>query len=151
MDQRTATIIVAGLGIAGTLTSGVVAQWMSRNAQHEQWRRDNISQECRELLGQLSVSMLALRDWFRYLKRVPGLGFYNDQAKAIEERYEQSTLDLHRNLGSRLLIANQMRHLNIVGRWKAAEESFIYNNDEEKLSSDYEGLVEDIVKIGLRH
>jgi hypothetical protein len=40
MQQETVTLLVAGLGIAGTLTSGPLTQYFARRVVHEQWERD---------------------------------------------------------------------------------------------------------------
>jgi hypothetical protein len=147
MQQETVTLIVAALGISGTLISGILGQRMSRNSEHEQWRRDNIRQECRELLGQLSVCLFALIDWTRSV-RFPN---QKDSGKnaAIAQQYDSSVLDLHRNLGSRLLIANEIKKAQIKKRWKDAGEDYGKDYDEQKLNSVYEKLVDKIVEIGL--
>ena len=143
MQQETVTLIVAGLGIAGTLAGTIVGNYFQTRGQHQQWRRDNIRQECRELLGQLSVNLFAFIDWQRSAR----LGSGGPQAAILTKQYDGAALDLHRNLGSRILIANQIKKAQISKRWTAALNS--YNGDGEKLNTEYEKIVEDIIKIGL--
>jgi hypothetical protein len=58
MDQQTVTLIVAGLGIVGTLTRGPLTQYFARHSQHEQWELDKNTEEFRELLDALPVAYL---------------------------------------------------------------------------------------------
>jgi hypothetical protein len=146
MQQEHFTLVVAGLGIAGTLGGVVVGNYFQTRGQHQQWRRDNVRQECRELLGQLSVNLFAFIDWNRSLRFGPA----DRIAANLAKQYDNAVLDLHRNLGSRLLIAIEIKNAGIAKRWKTALESFEHDNDEEKLNAEYERIVSDIVNIGLK-
>lgn len=144
MDQSTITLVVAGLGIAGTLAGTVVGNLFQSRGQHQQWRRDNVRQECRELLGQLSVNLFAFVDWQRSLAgREIG-----PQAQNVAKQYGDAVFDLHRNFGSRILISDALKKANIPSRWKAATDSF--KGDFKKLNAEYEKIAEDIVKIGVK-
>jgi phage gpG-like protein len=59
MEQATATVVVASLGIAGTLCSSFVGHFLSRSSQREQWMRDRRHEEFQELLRSLAASMHA--------------------------------------------------------------------------------------------
>jgi hypothetical protein len=144
MDQQTVTLIVAGLGIAGTLAGAIVGNVFQSRIQHQQWRRDNARQECRELLGQLSVNLFSFIDWHKSARA----GHSGPQAAAVTQQYSNAVLDLHRNLGSRILIAKELRRARIKERWRSAIG--MYDGDEKKLDDEYEKLVEDIVNIGLK-
>ena len=147
MQPSTVALIGAVVAVVGTLGGVVIGQTMTRDAQHKQWRRDNARQECRELLGQLSVCLFALIDWTKMLRN----GGYSADSAAITQQYSSSVLDLHRNLGSRLVIANEIKKAQIKKRWAAVIADYLFDYDEEKLESAYESLVDDIVKIGLQN
>jgi hypothetical protein len=146
MQPSTVALIGAGVAVVGTLGGVIIGQTMTRDAQHKQWRRDNVRQECRELLGQLSVSLFALIDWTRSLRH----GEIKDQRAAASQQYDTSVIDLHRKLGSCLLIANEIKNTQIKKRWKDATDDYLFDYDDKKLDSAYESMVDDIVKIGLK-
>jgi hypothetical protein len=144
MQQEAITLIVAGLGIAGTLGGTIVGNVFQARGQHQQWRRDNIRQECRELLGQLSVNLFAFIDWQKSLAaREDG-----PRAAIISNQYSNAVLDLHRNFGSRILIADELNKAKIRDRWKSATDDF--DGDLKKLNAEYEKIAEEIAKIGLK-
>ncbi|HMH13505.1 MAG TPA: hypothetical protein VK578_10395 [Edaphobacter sp.] len=141
MQQEAITLIVAGLGIAGTLGGTIVGNVFQARGQHQQWRRDNIRQECRELLGQLSVNLFAFIDWQKSLAaREDG-----PRAAIISNQYSNAVLDLHRNFGSRILIADELNKAKIRDRWKSATDDF--DGDLKKLNAEYEKIAEEIAKI----
>jgi hypothetical protein len=144
MQQETVTLIVAGLGIAGTLCGTIVGNLFQTRGQHQQWRRDNIREECRELLGQLSVNLFTFIDW---RKSIVGREV-GPNAATVANQYSAAVLDLHRNFRSRILIAEQLKKANIPNRWSAAVESF--DGDLRKLNAEFDKLTEEIVKIGLK-
>lgn len=144
MDQQTVTLVVAGLGIAGTLAGAIVGNAFQARGQHQQWRRDNVRQECRELLGQLSVNLFAFVDW---RKSIEGREL-GPHAAVVTKQYGDAVLDLHRNFRSRILIADELKKANIPNRWNAALASF--DGDLKKLNAEYDQLAEEIVKIGVK-
>jgi hypothetical protein len=150
MQPSTVALVGAGVAVVGTLGGVVIGQSMTSNAQQKQWRRDNVRQECRELLGQFSVSVFALVAWLRYLNPSYKNSTHDGDGEAIRRQYSASVLDLHRNLGSRVLIAIQIKEAQIGARWKTAVEAFQSDDDEVALEAAYQGLVDDIVQIGLK-
>jgi hypothetical protein len=58
MDQQTVSLIVAGLGIGGTLGGIVVGHILSRSAQRKQWVLDRRHEEFQELIRAFDTSML---------------------------------------------------------------------------------------------
>jgi hypothetical protein len=143
MEQQTVTLVVAGLGIAGTLGGAVVGNFFQSRGQHQQWRRDNVRQECRELLGQLSVNLFAFIDWHKSVTSEAR----GPQVAMFVKQYDGAVVDLHRNFGSRILIAKEIRKARIQERWNAALNS--YDGDNTKLDAAYGKIAAEIVDIGL--
>jgi hypothetical protein len=138
------TIFYAIWAAVGPLIGLMVGAWLQARGQHQQWRRDLIRQECRELLGQLSVNLFAFIDWRRsILGRDVG-----PQAAIFAKQYGDAVLDLHRNFRSRILIADELKRASIPNRWNAALDSF--DGDFKKLNAEYDQLAEEIVQIGLK-
>jgi hypothetical protein len=138
------TLFFAIWAAVGPLVGLGFGTWLQARGQHQQWRRDNVRQECRELLGQLSVNLFAFIDWHRSVSsdRV------GPQAAIFAKQYSDAVLDLHRNFGSRILIAKEIRKARIQERWKTALDS--YSKTPNRLDDEYESIVEDIVNIGLK-
>ena len=145
MQQNTITLIVAGMGIAGTLGGTFIGTLFQGRAQHQQWKRDNVRQECRELLGQLSVNLFTFIDWHRTTQP----GGARPDAAMIQKQYSDAVLDLHRNLGSRILIASALKEAKIQQRWDHALSAYYKDRDEKKLEIEYQNIADDIVKIGV--
>ena len=138
------TMFYAIWAAVGPLLGLIVGAWLQARGQHQQWRRDNVRQECRELLGQLSVNLFAFIDW---RKSIVGREL-GPEAALKANQYSDAVLDLHRNFGSRILIADELKKANIRNRWNTATDSF--DGDLKKLNAEYERLVEEIVQIGLK-
>ena len=138
------TMFYAIWAAVGPLLGLVVGAWLQARGQHQQWRRDNVRQECRELLGQLSVNLFAFVDW---RKSIAGRDV-GPQAAIFAQQYSDAVLDLHRNFGSRILIADELKKANIRIRWEATTGGF--DGDLKKLNAEYEKLAEEIVKIGVK-
>jgi hypothetical protein len=69
---------------------------------------------------------------------------------AREEKYKHDVIDLHRNLGSRILIADDIKKAKVKERWRTAVQAYGEDRNLEKLDREYESLVEDITTIGKR-
>jgi hypothetical protein len=57
MQQGTVTLIVASVGIAGSLGGVLLGQHMTRSWQQRQWPMDQRKDEFRELIAALADSM----------------------------------------------------------------------------------------------
>ena len=60
MQQNTVTLVVAIVGICGTLSGVLLGQWMSQRTQRKQWRMDRRNEEWRELLATLTHSFATI-------------------------------------------------------------------------------------------
>jgi hypothetical protein len=151
MEQSTVTLVVAGLGIGGTLSSGIVAQWMSRSSQHQEWQRDNKSQECRELLNALGTAYWALLEWNKAIIPLPfPISGHTSVGDAdVNDQLAVSIRDLQKTFGNRLLIASEVQRAEIMRRWLDAVAEYISSRKEEKLTAVYEDLCKRIVYIAL--
>ena len=70
---------------------------MTRDAQHKQWKRDNVRQECKELLSSLGAVFLATTQWNRDMEEARAPNVNADPAirqlyyDAASEFYLQSS------------------------------------------------------------
>jgi hypothetical protein len=141
MLPTTVTLWVAIAGIGGTLGSGILTQRMARRSQREQWGIEMRVQECRELLSQLTAAYLALTDW--------GMGV-EANGRDLRQEYNDKTAELHRVIGSRIVIDRDLRATNIPERIEDVMEQYAKDKDLAALVKDYQTLREEIANIGRR-
>jgi hypothetical protein len=120
MEQQTVTLIVAALGIGGTLASGPITQYIARHSQHEQWELDKKTEEFRELLDALTVVYLETCETKRAAV-IEGTG--NDD---YEGEYEPTTAEMtaYRLLHNRLFTAIDLETEDVAKRWVKALITF---------------------------
>jgi hypothetical protein len=109
MQQNTVTLIVAALGIFGTLAGVVVGQVLSRSWQREQARLDIKRQEYREL-------MTAMADAYTQLLRAGSGVSVSGEARAEIEAARYNSL---RTMHDRIYIAGRVRELDLPQSWAA--------------------------------
>jgi hypothetical protein len=108
MQQNTVTLIVAGLGIFGTLTGILVGHLLSRSWQREQARLDNKKQEYREL-------MTSMADGYTQLLRLgSGIVARSPEAQAEIDAARYNSL---RTIHDRIYIADRIRELKLFENW----------------------------------
>lgn len=150
MDTQTVTLVVSGLGIAGTLGGTVVGNLLIRSGQREQSRRDNIMQESRELLAAFLRLAMAFPRWAR--DNNPVRGPHTDIEK-VKERYEEyliATTDFHRVLYDRIFIAEQIKPLEIKKRWDAVLANYQKDFSEAPLIAEVDAICSSIVAVALK-
>ena len=107
MQQSTITLIVAGMGIGGTLGSGLVAQWMTRNSQQKQWLLNNRKEEFRELMTALARSYSAIQ-------RVTVFGKLAEEDGVAIQTAESDAMTTIRD---RIYTSFEVQELKIESRW----------------------------------
>jgi hypothetical protein len=142
MQQETVTLIVAGLGIAGTLTSGPLTQYFARRAVHEQWERDKRTEEFRELLDALSVAYL---EAFEIASRKI---LMDAEEVGDDEEFETTDAEItaYRMLRNRLFTAIDLESEDVAKRWNTALVDFkIRNGDMEEFAARFRSISATIV------
>jgi hypothetical protein len=74
----------------------------------------------------------------------------DEQIANAMSKYDRDSRDLHRNLGSRIVIAREIRNKDVARRWGKAVANYLDDYDENKLEAAFDSLVKDIVEIGLK-
>ena len=138
MDASTATLIVAVVGIAGTLASGVIAQRMARQSQLEQWMLDNRKQECRELLSSLATTFLVmLRHRETEMHHSP----------EVQNLLSDSRLESARMLHDRIFIRGDLERVRILKRWAEASSRYDREHDDSRFTAEFSGIQNDLIDI----
>ncbi|HEV2484887.1 MAG TPA: hypothetical protein VGT08_05090 [Terracidiphilus sp.] len=116
MQQETVTLIVAGLGIGGTLAGIVVGHFLTRSWQREQWLLDCRKQEFKEVASAISHFSI------EHLSYVTSQGTVLAQSK---QAYVDSMKAVSCVLTDRIFIASDLDSARIPSRFLAIMEKFI--------------------------
>jgi hypothetical protein len=141
MQQETVTLIVAGLGIVGTLSSGPMTQYVARHSQHEQWERDKRTEEFRELLDALTVAYLDACETAR-------IAIIEAAPDDIDNgEFEPSAADMtaYRLLRNRLFTAIDLEAEDVTRRWDPALINFKTNGNIERFAARFSSISATIV------
>lgn len=142
MQQETVTLIVAVLGIAGTLTSGPLTQYFTRQAVHEQWERDKRTEEFRELLDALSVAYIEACE--RAENAVFLIGA-EDDGDNEELQTTDAEMTVYRLLRNRLFTATDLETEDVGKRWNTALMDFRTRGGVEQFSTRFRNVTATIV------
>jgi hypothetical protein len=118
MQPSTVALIGAVVAVAGTLAGVFLGQKMNKDAQRDQWVRDNRKEESREL-------MIALAESLRVeLMMYPGAVLSSDQQRLIIETHSNAMQVIR----SRIFIVDVIIRADIETKWglaiKAHQDSF---------------------------
>ena len=137
MGQGTVTVVVASIGIIGTLCGIVVGHFLSRSSQREQWMRDRRHEEFRELLGALTASMYAEVEAMYETELTP---------KEQEDK-RRKTADFFQVVQTRIFTFTDVKRLDLKREWLAAVNAHLTSrpHDIETLEKAYEALMQRLV------
>jgi len=141
MQQETVTLIVAGLGIAGTLASGPITQYIARHSQRDQWELDKKTEEFRELLDTLTVAYLEVCET-RHQMAIGVIPDVEDDGEYIPTPVEMTA---NRILRNRLFTAIELETEDVTRRWDTALINFKDTADIEKFSERFSSISATIV------
>ncbi len=111
MEQGTVTVVVASLGIFGTLCGNFGGLFLSRSWQREQWMRDRRNEEFRELLEALTASMLAENEAMCKTELT---------AKEREDR-RSKTADFFQVVDTRIFTFADVKRLDLKCKWQCPQ------------------------------
>jgi hypothetical protein len=123
MQQNTVTLIVAGLGIFGTLGGTVIGHLLTRSWQQKQWLLDCRKEEFRELMSALTKALMVYST-----PGAPPLDVMDAQVRAIEV------------LKDRIFVASDVRRLKLFDLWVDAAEKYAMQKDGKALTEGYEKI-----------
>jgi hypothetical protein len=141
MQQETVTLIVAGLGIAGTLTSGPITQYFARHSQRDQWELDKRSEEFRELLDALTVAYLDACE----IRRLARIGIARDVEDDGEIEPTVIEMTAYRLLRNRIFTAIDLEAEDVAGRWDTALINFKRSGQIETFAARFSSISATIV------
>jgi hypothetical protein len=102
-------VTIASSLSVGSFIGGLISQLLSSRQRHQEWVKDNKKQEWRELISALSQS-------FHYIQNFSGYGIAI--GGDIQKELVQADVEARRAIESRIFIAHQIRHENVLERWQ---------------------------------
>jgi hypothetical protein len=138
MQQETVTLIVAGLGICGTLGGIVVGHILSRSAQREHWVLDRRHEEFQEIIRAFDASMLSEATAKDYSMEL-----------TPEERRDKArrTTDFFQVIRTRIFTVADIKRLDLDRAWRVAVALYRNSNDGKTFESTYETLMRELVLV----
>jgi hypothetical protein len=137
MKPEIITLVIAGLGIAGTLGGIIVGHLLTRSWQRKQWLMDQRQSEFRELVLALEESLRAYLTKWLFTE-----AFTKEEHKEIFIR-QSGFLKVVR---TRIFTSKDMVRLNADERWGEAIHDYKKDGDTELFRNSYESLMRDLVK-----
>ena len=137
MEQETVTVVVAGLGIVGTLFGSVVGHFLSRSSQREQWMRDRMHEEFQELLRALAASMHAEVE-----------AMYQSELTPEERKGKtRKTADFFQIVQTRIFTFTDVKRLDLKREWLVAVNAHLTSSphDLETFEKTYQELTQKLV------
>jgi hypothetical protein len=137
MQPQIITLIVAGLGITGTLGGILVGHVLSRSWQQRQWLQDRRNEEFRELLTALVRAMGKIANARDVIRLKTDEWVLTAHEASVE--FTQIMLD-------RIFIAEDVKKLNLMDQWREAVSKYV----DDRVALDFgdvcRQMVAEIVK-----
>lgn len=102
-------VTIASSLSVGSFIGGLISQLLSSRQRHQEWVKDNKKQEWRELISALSQSFHHIQNFSGH-----GIAIGGD----IQKEFVQADVEARRAIESRIFIAHQIRHANVLERWQ---------------------------------
>jgi hypothetical protein len=136
MQGSAISLIIAIVGIAGSLGGVVIGQRLSKSWEREQWLLDTKKQEYRELLSAFSIAYMELQ-------RLHGPGWVSSEQD--QRHCSLVELDSYRVLRDRLYTAVALERENMRYRWAEALVNFKDTKDERRFAARFSSICDTIV------
>jgi hypothetical protein len=134
------------IGLGGAVIGILLGHILTRNAQHEQWLRDNEKQEARELLTALYKILATYPPYAILISPLYGPNRDPNAVKEADEKYTAATVEFYRTMNDRLYIAEVVRAIRVKERWDAARNAFGKDiGDEPGLKAAVDSIRDDII------
>lgn len=139
MQQENVTLIVAALGIVGTLGGIIVGHFLTRSWQREQWLLDCRKQEFKEVASAMSHFTI------EHLSYVTSQGTALAQPK---QAYVDSMKAVSCVLADRIFIASDLESAKIPSRFLQIMEKFIEAGEEfDDPADEMSALLKEVVEL----
>jgi len=139
--------------LAGVIIGSLLTFILSRSVQREQWRRDNIKTETRELLVLFNALVPAYTEWVRTWHGRDARGpiaIEGTEFKRLLDTYTDRSVAFHSALRDRLFTYTQVRGSYLDKMWAEATTEFEKSLDEQKLADAVEEINATIVNIAVK-
>jgi hypothetical protein len=135
MQPSTIALIGAVVAVGGTLGGVFLGQRMTKDAQREQWIRDNRKEESRELMIALAESLRTA------LMMYPGAVLNLDQKRLIVETHSNAM----RAIRSRIFIVDVILKVDAETKWGLALQAHQQSLDRDALGQVFNEIRLEVV------
>ncbi len=125
--------------LVGLVVGGLLQSRLARN----QWQRDNVKEECRELLKALGDAYYSLYRW----KTSDSTD--NTVLADLQAKYREVEITWLQTFHSRLFIHSKIRASGLSEKWRASVVAYYETGDTVELGRKYNECQALIVKIGV--
>jgi hypothetical protein len=142
MNQTTIPLIVAFVGISGTVVGIVIGHFLARDWDRRKWLLDRRNEEFRELMTVIATAYLKCGD--------PRYHFLEPTVESLMEMNAASTNCLV-TIQNRIYIAEHIKHLKLDYMWLNAFDSLVKEKNPEKYGATVRKMMDSIVAIAQEH
>ena len=138
MDKEEITLLVAGIGAAGSL----LTFWLTRTSQESKARREERRREYRELVSTLTQCYMRI------------VSPYDPPIPVIDEQLQRQIVDAKlesfKVLQDRIAIAEELAETDVLDVWTEAIVSLERNGDSVQFAKKFKPLRERIIRMANR-
>ena len=142
MQQETVTLIVAGLGIGGTLGGIVFGHFLTRSWQRKQWLLDKRTEDYQAVLTALTSAYLAIT-------RVDTASFTSLYTDDMAREVEAIKGDAFRVLHDRIFIAEELRNAEIIKKWLFVFDSYKLPGGPNESGKAFSALTAELAQMAI--
>jgi hypothetical protein len=141
MNQSTIALIVACVGIFGTVIGIVIGHFLARDWEQKKWLLDRRNEEFKELMTVIATAYAKCGDWRHH---------YKPTVEGLVEMNEASTNCLV-TIQNRIYITEDVRPLKLDYLWLNAFDSLTKEANPEKYGATVRKMMDSIVDVAKKH
>jgi hypothetical protein len=141
MQPQTVTLIVAGIGIGGTLGGVAAGHFLTRSWQRKQWLLDRRKDEFRELMDTLVES------FGKYAN--PRLKFEGMTQEDVYHVGEASAL-CYQTMCNRIYIAHDVQRMGLIAQWSAAIDEYTRTREALVFGDALRRMTTQVVQVAMK-
>jgi hypothetical protein len=142
MNQSIIPLIVACVGISGTVVGIAIGHFLVRDWDRRKWLLDRRNEEFKELMTVIATAYAKCGD--------PRYHFHELTVESLMEMNAASTNCLV-TIQNRIYIAEHIKHLRLDYMWLNAFESLVKEKNPEKYGAAVRKMMDSIVAIAREH
>jgi hypothetical protein len=140
--QSTLAVIVAIVGIAGTLAGIFMGHFLGRSWDRKKWLLDRRNEEFKELLTAIALAYAKCGD--------PRYHLWQPSVEGIMEM-NQASAECLVTIQNRIYIAKYIRPLHLDSAWLGAMDAIVKDKNPEQYGSLIRKMMDSVVRVAEEH